>query len=315
MVSNQGRGQRLLSRVPSRLLNLPHSAGLKNSSLVTDALLLQSLQSLITTRAELHVAAARFAPPHIRLVAQEHTHYYQRSQPVRRSVAKCMERIDALVVLTERDRQDYIQESSWSPSKVSVIPNAVQGSLHHPFIERVSVIVAAGRLTAQEGFDRLIEAFAPLARSRPDWRLYIFGKDPDHRVLQDQINTSGLSHQIKLMGWEDNLDEAFSKAALLALSSRFEGIANPQLRMSMGQAALFDARSYQLAAVGPQWESLFQCLASGSTAPAGGSRRRGKLGGRPSLVGRSVLVARSGGLKGWSTVQDQRRRRLRWVDP
>jgi glycosyltransferase involved in cell wall biosynthesis len=202
---------------------------LKGSSLLTDVLVMQSLRSLrsdilVTTRAELHAVAARFAPADVTLVAQEHMHYFQRTQRVRHSVDEYMDRINALVVLTERDRDDYIHESLWPPHKVSVIPNAARSSFLHPVEERERLIVAAGRLTRQKGFDRLIDAFAPVARSHPDWRLQIFGKGPDRRMLQNLINERGIADQVRLMGWADRIDQAFSKAAILALSSRYEGL-------------------------------------------------------------------------------------------
>jgi hypothetical protein len=111
-----GPGQRVLSKVPSRLLHWPGSPPVKGSSLLTDVLLSQWLQALtsdilVTTRSELHVAAAQLAPPEVRLVAQEHVHYFQRSEPVRRRVEEQIDRIDALAVLTERDRHDYTEES------------------------------------------------------------------------------------------------------------------------------------------------------------------------------------------------------------
>ena len=224
-----GPGQRLLLKAPSRLLHWPGSPPVKGSSLLTDVLLSQWLQALrsdilITTRSELHVAAARFVPSEVRLVAQEHVHYFQRSEPVRRRVEACIDRIDALVVLTERDRHDYIEESPWPPGKISVIANAVQCPLRSPVVERRKVVVAAGRLTPQKGFDRLIDAFVPVARTHPDWQLHIFGKGPDRGSLKKQIKRREMSSHVRLMGWEDHLDQVFSEASILALSSRFEGL-------------------------------------------------------------------------------------------
>jgi glycosyltransferase involved in cell wall biosynthesis len=180
----------------------------KGSSLLTDVLLSQWLQALrsdilITTRSELHVAAAHLVPSEVRLVAQEHVHCFQRSEPVRRRVEACIDRIDALVVLTERDRHDDIEESPWPPSKISVIANAVQCPLRSPAVERRKVVVAAGRLTPQKGFDRLIDAFVPVARRTRTGSFTSSAQVPTV-ALKKQIKRREMSSHVRLMGWEDH---------------------------------------------------------------------------------------------------------------
>jgi glycosyltransferase involved in cell wall biosynthesis len=219
----------LLSRCGSRVIERPGTAHLRGSSLLTDMLLIKAVRSmregvLVTTRPELHAVAAQFAPPGLRLIAQEHMHYFQRIDRVRRRVDRHKARLDALVTLTARDRDDYIERSSWPADKVHVIPNASRASVLTNWSERKNVIVAAGRLTHQKGYDRLIDAFVPVARAHPDWELHIYGKGPDRRVLQKMINERGIGHQAHLMGWTDRLDLVLSEAAIFALSSRYEGL-------------------------------------------------------------------------------------------
>jgi glycosyltransferase involved in cell wall biosynthesis len=219
----------LLSRCGSHVIERPGTAHLRGSSLLTDILLIQAIRSmregvLVTTRPELHAVAARFAPPGLRLIAQEHMHYFQRIDRVRRRVDRHKARLDALVTLTARDRDDYIERSSWPADKVHVIPNASRASILTDWSERENVIVAAGRLTHQKGYDRLIDAFVPVARAHPDWQLHIYGKGPDRRALQKMINERGIGHQARLMGWTDRLDLVLSQAAIFALSSRYEGL-------------------------------------------------------------------------------------------
>jgi glycosyltransferase involved in cell wall biosynthesis len=89
---------------------------------------------------------------------------------------------------------------------------------------RKKIIVAAGRLAEQKGYDRLIEAFYPVAVAHPEWELQIYGRGPDRRKLQKMINERGIAAQAHLMGWTDQLDAILSEAAIFALSSRFEGL-------------------------------------------------------------------------------------------
>lgn len=221
--------RRLLSRFDSRVIELPGAAHLRGSNLLADVLLIRALQSmrsgvLVTTRPELHAVAARFGPRGLTLIAQEHMHYSQRVEGVRSRVDQRAGRIGAMVALTERDRDDYVQRSSWPVDKVFVIPNAARVSLLPDVSQRENVVVAAGRLTRQKGFDRLIKAFAPVARHHPDWRLHIYGKGHDRRTLQKMINEREIADQVQLMGWTDRLDQVLTEAAVFALSSRFEGL-------------------------------------------------------------------------------------------
>lgn len=49
------------------------------------------------------------------------------------------------------------------------------------------VIIAAGRLVEQKGFDLLIESFSVVNQIHPDWQLKIFGSGRDKQKLEDLI--------------------------------------------------------------------------------------------------------------------------------
>ncbi|WP_419786698.1 glycosyltransferase family 4 protein [Pseudodesulfovibrio sp.] len=88
------------------------------------------------------------------------------------------------------------------------------------------LVVAAGRLTHQKGFDILIRVFARLASEHADWQLVIYGEGPDRESLEALIEASGAAGRITLPGRVDNLDRRLAEGDLFVMPSRFEGFGN-----------------------------------------------------------------------------------------
>jgi glycosyltransferase involved in cell wall biosynthesis len=219
-----------LSRRRSRLLDPDDPPRLDDSSLLTDLLLLRRVRAmrsgvLVTTRPELHVFAARFAPPGLALVAQEHMNYPQRPDAVRRRVAAHAGRLDAMVVLTERDAHDYRADARWPVEKLHCIPNSMPWRVEGTYEpHRKQVVIAAGRLDHQKGFDRLVEAYRPLVDRHPGWELHIYGEGRQRPALQASVREAGLEGHVQLKGWTDHMGDALADASVFALSSRYEGL-------------------------------------------------------------------------------------------
>jgi glycosyltransferase involved in cell wall biosynthesis len=85
------------------------------------------------------------------------------------------------------------------------------------------VVVAAGRLTGQKGFDLLIRAWASVVESAPEWKLRIYGGGPLRGELERLVTSLGLSSSVSLMGATKQMGEELARGSLFALSSRFEG--------------------------------------------------------------------------------------------
>jgi glycosyltransferase involved in cell wall biosynthesis len=222
--ARRGVAERVLAALPS-VLTHPEDYGYKSSSLWTDLQLLRRLRAtggeiVITTRPAWALLAAAATPPDAVTVAQEHMNLRAHRPALAADVRRRYRDLDALVVLTEGDRADYRELGGL---RVERIPNPTPPVAAGASTLEAPVVVAAGRLTNQKGFDLLIPAFAPVARRHPGWTLRIYGGGPERASLQALIEAEGMEDRIELMGPTRRLVEALAEASVFVLSSRFEG--------------------------------------------------------------------------------------------
>ncbi|WP_157937119.1 glycosyltransferase [Geodermatophilus chilensis] len=203
----------------------------RSFTLWTDVLLLRRVRAarsgvLLTTRPSFSALAAQVARRNVVLVAQEHTHLDALSGEMPAEIARTYGGLEAVVLLTERDRENYAAMLPGKSTTVLAIPNAVPRlpGAPLPAHDRRRAVIAAGRLTAQKGFDLLISAFALVTAEYPDWVLEIYGAGPEGPALSEQIEQAGLSRVVTMAGATRCLSEVMAETAVFALSSRYEGL-------------------------------------------------------------------------------------------
>jgi glycosyltransferase involved in cell wall biosynthesis len=97
--------------------------------------------------------------------------------------------------------------------------------LEHPWFAAggIPLILGVGRLVAEKNFPLLIEAVALLRQRRPV-RLAILGDGPLREQLAARIDALGLADAAVLLPGDTNPWRYMARAAVLALSSDFEGL-------------------------------------------------------------------------------------------
>ena len=129
---------------------------------------------------------------------------------------------DALVVQTK-------EIGSWYKNikNKAIIPNAINDDVKLPKRGVVKKkIVAVGRLEKQKNYPMLIRAFAIFSEGHPDYKMEIYGKGSQEKVLKKMVEEYGLKGKIVFMGYVKDVSERIADATCFVMTSNYEGISN-----------------------------------------------------------------------------------------
>jgi GalNAc-alpha-(1->4)-GalNAc-alpha-(1->3)-diNAcBac-PP-undecaprenol alpha-1,4-N-acetyl-D-galactosaminyltransferase len=136
----------------------------------------------------------------------------------------------ALVVQTEAVRTSWARRIA-PRSPVFAIPNPVlPPALHEwrgPALPPLFV-AGVGRLERGKGFDILLEAFARVARSHPQWGVVVLGEGPERAALTARAEHLGLGGRFLAPGVGDS-SALLARASVFATATRVEGFPNALL--------------------------------------------------------------------------------------
>jgi glycosyltransferase involved in cell wall biosynthesis len=141
---------------------------------------------------------------------------------------------DAVVAVSQGVADDLTLRTGIPRERVHVIYNpvimpglqeAASQPPPHPWFEDASwpIVLGVGRLTQQKNFPALIDAFA-LVRQEQAARLVILGEGPERAIIQEHVRRHQIEDTVALPGFVDNPYACMARAAVLALSSEWEGL-------------------------------------------------------------------------------------------
>lgn len=136
--------------------------------------------------------------------------------------ARIVKRYDRFVVLTQEDLP------LWGAiPNISVIPNGIRLPEPGSFEERGKTVIAVGRYMQQKGLDRLLDAWKLVVdalESGHGWQLHLVGDGDLRGALEQQVRRLGIESSVVLCGTVKDMAQVYRSAAILALSSHYEGL-------------------------------------------------------------------------------------------
>lgn len=128
-------------------------------------------------------------------------------------------RFDAFVCLTERDA------AKWRGVRnLHVIPNPVDRISNSVAPLKAKRVMAAGRLSKEKGYDRMLLAWSLVREKYPDWHLDIFGNGPLREQLLRQIDETGIGDSVSINEPVTDISAEYRSSSALLLTSHYEGL-------------------------------------------------------------------------------------------
>ncbi len=150
-----------------------------------------------------------------------------------RSVPFLYRTADAVVAVSHGTADDVTRFARLRGRPVRCIYNPVyseglieasKAASDHPWLQpgALPVVLGAGRLHPQKGFDVLMRAFA-VARATTPCKLIIMGEGEERAQLEALARELSITEDVSLVGFVENPYAMMSRASAFAMSSRSEG--------------------------------------------------------------------------------------------
>jgi len=217
-----GRVQRITNLIRERRIQLVHT----NSNMILEG----ALAAKIAGVRHLFLAHIDF---------QSNLPVYQRMRLDAASFARLMDDLSTGILAVSGHVRDTLCPPL-PPERVTVVNNGLEmarydaalvecdGSLRQSLglVDDAVIVVAAGRVTEDKGFDLLVEAAGQVCPTHPNVVFLLCGPvdSPDfYSALFQRIEQLGLKDRVRLLGRRDDLPNVMAQSDVFVLSSRREG--------------------------------------------------------------------------------------------
>ena len=131
-----------------------------------------------------------------------------------------LKRLDKYILLNKTMQEDFLNHYNFINTYVIENPNQInskRSDLNN------KTVIAVGRLTEQKNFEALINIWSNIKEKNLNWTLRIIGDGPLKEELLSQIKKLNLEDVIELKSLNNNIENEYYKADILAMTSIYEG--------------------------------------------------------------------------------------------
>ncbi|MEK9628944.1 MAG: glycosyltransferase [Nitrospinota bacterium] len=146
------------------------------------------------------------------------------------------------IICEEADLKSFLIGKGFNEEKIHLIRNGIDLELFQPRNNEESkrnlnlnindkILISTGSLNKNKNHSLLVDAFKEISPAHESWRLFIVGDGEERLALEKQIERSGVSERVKLLGFQDHqtLCKWLNAADIFVLPSRNEGTPNALL--------------------------------------------------------------------------------------
>ncbi|NEZ88705.1 glycosyltransferase [Weissella paramesenteroides] len=144
-------------------------------------------------------------------------------KPYFKSIFSRISEYDAVVCLTEEQKQDLQSQLSDNVNNIFVVPHSI---VHHDFKEIIrekNRIAVGGRFAPVKNIEDSIRAIQEVVKVLPEVKFYIFGRGNLRATYEKLITDLGLQKNVILSGFTDNMNKEYAKSDLCLMTSKNEG--------------------------------------------------------------------------------------------
>jgi glycosyltransferase involved in cell wall biosynthesis len=139
----------------------------------------------------------------------------------------CSRFYDAVVTLTDQNKDDYIALFHANPKKLYRMYNWISPELlDRPvtYDQTARQLIWAGRFVEAKGIDLLVEIARQVLPGRPNWQWHVFGEGELEQDLTRKIAEHGLSEQLIIKPFCSDIYSLYPSYAAVTMTSYREGL-------------------------------------------------------------------------------------------